>query len=303
MGYRTPLISCYPAKVRAPILSSCLGLVCAAVLSGSVASAQKPDAAKPPAAAAAPRKEAKAPAVDVAPAVKKLESGEEEQIRSALDDLRIAGPGASAAGPAIAKALARGLTLALTESAIETLADLEAEAGSPVLAQYVQHRNLKIRRAAVKALARTKGAAAATALRRALSDADPVIRGTAASGLGALKAKDAVGDLFVALDHKVNEAAASIGQLCAPEQCDQLASKLGKLPFDVVSGALDQVLFRTADMPDDAKIKVIGRIRELGTIEANKFLRDVQKRWPTSGSKRVRQSIDQAVIATSGGTQ
>jgi len=56
-------------------------------------------------------------------------------------------------------------------------------------------------------------------------------------------------------------------------------------------------------MTEDAKIKVIGRIRELGTIESNKFLKDVQKRWPANGSKRVKQSIDQAVIATSGGTQ
>jgi HEAT repeat protein len=295
------LISCYPANVRAPTFSRGLALACAAVLSASVASAQKPDATKPAPAAAA-KKEAKPAAVDVAPAVKKLESGDPEQIRSALDDLRIAGPGAAAAGPAVAKVLAHGLTLPLTETAIETLADLESEAGSAAIAPYAQHRNLKVRRAAVKALARTKGAAAGPALRRALSDADPVIRGTAASGLGALKAKDAVGDLFVALDHKVNEAAASIGQLCAPEQCDQLATKLGKMPFDVVSGALDQVLFRP-DMSEDAKIKVIGRVRELGTIEANKFLRDVQQRWPQTGSKRVRQSIDQAVIATSGGTQ
>lgn len=289
-GYRSKGISCYPASVQPP---TTLALVCAALLFAGPAAAQKPGA---------PKKEAKAPSVDVAPLVKQLESGEEAQIRSALDELRIAGAAAASAGPAVAKALANGLSLPLTEAAIETLADLEAESGSPVLAQYAVHRNPKIRRAAVKALARTKGTAAATALRRALSDADPVVRGTSASALGALKAKEAVPDLFLALDHKVNEAAASIGQLCAPEQCDQLASKLGKLPFDVISGALEQVLFRTADMPEDAKIKVIGRVRELGTVEANKFLRDVQQRWPQKESKRVRQAIDQAVIATSGGT-
>lgn len=282
-----------PLSTHGPLRA--VGLLCATVLWVSVASAQKPE----PGAA---KKDAKPGAVDVAPAVKKLESGDQEQIRSALDDLRIAGPGGAAAGPAVAKVLARGLSLPLTETAIETLADLEAESGSAAIAPYTHHRNLKIRRTAVKALARTKGAAAVPALRHALSDADPVIRGTAASGLGALKAKDAVGDLFVALEHKVNEAAASIGQLCAPEQCDQLASTLGKLPFEVVSGALDQVLFRP-ELSDDAKIKVVGRVRELGTIEANKFLRDVQKRWPANGSKRVRQSIDQAVLATSGGTQ
>ena len=263
-----------------------------------------PTAASPAAKPAAAEPKPGVKAVDVSPAIKKIESGEEQQIKEGLDEVRIAGPGGAAAGPAIANVLTKGATLALTMSAIETLADIEAESGSAALSDYaISHRNVKVRRAAAKALARTKGTAAGTALRKALSDADPVVRGTAASSLGALKAKDAVPDLFVALDHKVNEAAASIGQLCSPEQCDQLAAKLGKLPFDVVSQALDQILFRTADMPDDAKIKVIGKIRELGTIESNKFLRDVQKRWPANGSKRVRQSIDQAVIATSGGTQ
>lgn len=264
------------------------------------AGAQKPAAPKKP-----DPTEAKKPApIDVKPIVAKLKSGEEEQIKAALDDARLAGPPAAAAAPAIAEALGKGLTLSVTQSAIETLGDLESDAGSAVLAQYATHRNLKVRRAAVKSLVRAKGAAAAPALKRALSDGDPVVRGTAASGLGALKARETVPDLFVALDHRVNEAAASIGQLCNMEQCEQLAGRVGKVPFDVMTGGLDPVLFRpAAEINDDAKVKIVGRIRELGTMEGNKFLRDVQKRWPENGSKRVRQAIDQAVLATSGGAQ
>jgi HEAT repeat protein len=258
------------------------------------ATAQKP----------ADKKPAAAPPVDVKPIVAKLKSGDEEQMREALDAARLAGPAGAGAAPAVAEALGRGLSLALTQAAIETLGDLEAEAGAAALAPYTTHRNTKVRRAAVKSLTRTKGAAAAPALKHALSDADAVVRGTAASGLGSLKAKDAVPELFVALDHRVNEAAASIGQLCNPEQCEQLAAKLGKLPFDVVTGGLDPVLFRpTAEVSDDAKLKIVGRIREQGTIEGNKFLRDVQKRWPSGTSPRVRQAIDQAVMATAGGAQ
>jgi hypothetical protein len=258
------------------------------------ADAQKPAEKKAPPAAP----------IDVKPIVAKLKSGDEAQVKEALDAARLAGPGGAGAAPAIAEALTRGLSVPLTQSAIETLGDLEADTGAAALAQYTTHRNAKLRRAAVKSLTRTKGAAAAPALKHALSDGDPVVRGTAASGLGSLKAKDAVPDLFVALDHRVNEAAASIGQLCNPEQCEQLAGKLGKLPFDVVTGGLDQVLFRpTADVSDDAKLKIIGRIREQGTIEGNKFLREVQKRWPSGTSPRVRQAIDQAVMATAGGAQ
>ena len=268
----------------------------------SDAAGQKPavkaDKKKPAIGAPAP-----AP-IDVKPIVAKLKSGDENQMKEALDEVRMAGPGGAAAAPAIAEALTLGLTLTLTQSAIETLGDLESDAGAPALAQYTSHRNVKVRRAAVKSLTRTKGAAAAPALKHALSDRDAVVRGTAASGLGSLKAKDAVPELFVALDHRVNEAAASIGQLCNAEECEQLAAKLGKLPFDVVTGGLDPVLFRpSTEISDDAKLKIVGRIREQGTIEGNKFLRAVQKRWPAGTSPRVRQAIDQAVMATAGGSQ
>ena len=288
-----------PARGVSRALAGLAGAVCIA-LAASSAVAQKPaekNDKKPVAAAPA------AP-VDVKPLVAKLKSGDENQMKEALDEVRVAGPRGAAAAPAVAEVLLRGASLVLTQSAIETLGDLESDTGAPALAQYTTHRNAKVRRAAVKSLTRTKGAAAAPALKHALTDADPVVRGTAASGLGSLKARDAVPELFVALDHRVNEAAASIGQLCNVEQCEQLAAKLGKHPFDVVTGGLDQVLFRpTAEISDDAKLKIIGRIREQGTIEGNKFLRDVQKRWPAGQSPRVRQSIDQAVMATAGGAQ
>ncbi len=241
----------------------------------------------------------------VTPALlQKLKSSDEAQIRAALDDLRLAGKSAQAAAPAIGDLLERGTTTALAEAALDTLGDMEAEVASERMAVYVHHRDVALRRAAVKALIRTKGPAAAKALRRALGDADPMVRGVAATGLGTLKVKDAVPELFMALENKIAEAAAAIGQLCTGTDCDQLAAKLGRLPFDVVTGGLDQILFRpTAEVSDDEKVKVIGKLRELGTQESNKFLKDVQTRWPKGGSARVRQSIDQAVLATAGGAQ
>jgi HEAT repeat protein len=259
-----------------------------------------------PAPAAAPAKPAAKPAakIDTTAAITKLKSGDEGQIRQALDDLRVAGPAGAGAATEVSNLLNHGVNEVLTTQAIDTLGDLESAEGTPVLAQYASHRNVALRRAAVKAIVRTKGAAAAPALKKALGDQDAQVRGVAASGLGALKAKDAVPELFVALDHKIPEAAASIGQLCNPEQCEQLAAKIGKLPFDVVTGGLEQVLARpTTDMPDDAKIKIIGRIREMGTGEANRFLKDVQTRLPKETSPRIKQAIEQAVKATTGGSQ
>ena len=233
--------------------------------------------------------------------LQKLRSGDAAQVRGALDDIRVAGKSGAGSAAAVANALERGLTTELTIAALDTLSDLEAESSSDAIAWYAAHRTATIRQAAVKALIHTKGTVAVRTLRHALSDGDAQVRGLAATGLGTLKAKDAVGDLFVALDHRVGEAAAAVGQLCVPAECDQLAGKLGRLPFDIVTSGLDQVLFRPAtEINDDEKVKMVGRVRELGTPDANKFLRDVQKRWPSTWSPRVKQAIDQGVLATGG---
>ncbi len=274
------------------------GLVGSIFLVTLTASADGP-APKPKGGGAAPA----APAATVSKtAAADLRSGDPAKVQAALDDVRIAGKAGASVAPVIAEVLAKGLTPQLTIAAIDTLGDLEVESTSAVVATYLEHRNVKVRQSAAKALTHTKGAAAIRGLRRALSDQDPMVRGVAASGLGSLKAKEALPDLLLALDHRVNEAATSIGTICSPAECDQLAGKLGRLPFDVMAGGLEQILFRaTTDINDDVKIKMIGKVRELGTPEANKFLRDVAKRL-TTASPRVKQSLDQAVAATGGGT-
>jgi hypothetical protein len=290
--------------MRIPLALLALSLV---ALPAADAAAQSPGApsAKPAGAAKPKPKGGAEPKVDLpAGTLDKLKSGDPAQVQGALDDIRMAGKGAQGAAPAVADALQKGLTLKLTIAALETLGDVEATSATDTVAWYTVHRNPAVRQAAVKALIHTKGPGAVKALRRALSDGDAMVRGMAATGLGTLKARESVADLFVALDHRVGEAAASIGQLCTPAECEQLTGKLGKVPFDVVTGGLDQVLFRPiAEVSDDDKVKIVGRVRELGTPEANKFLRDVQKRWPAAWSPRVKQAIDQGVLATGGGAQ
>jgi len=265
----------------------------------ALAAVERSAAARPP--RAAPAADAPRAIPLPADAIKRLQSGDPAQVKSALDDVRTSARAGAPAVPAVVKLLQQGMSLPLTQAAIDTLGDTENEGASEALAWYARHRNGGLRRAAVQALARTRGPAAVRALRLALSDPDPGVRGLAATGLGNMKAKDAVGDLFVALDHKIAEAAASIGQLCAGNECDRLAGKLGSVPFDVVTSGLDEVLFRPAsDVSDDLKVKIVGRVRELGTGEANRFLREVQTKWPKTWSQRVKQAIDQAVLATSG---
>jgi hypothetical protein len=232
-------------------------------------------------------------------AVARLKSSDAQQIENALGDVRVSGRGGAPAVPAIVELLRRGLPESLTKAAIETLGDTESEAGSEVVAWYTRDRSPLVRRSSVGALAKLRGNVATKALRAALSDSDPAVRGLAASGLGRLKAKDAVGDLFRALDHDVTEAAAAIGALCSPADCEKLSKKLASLPFDVVTTGLSEVLVRPAsEVDDETKIAIIGRLRALATAEVGRFLREVQSRYPAHGSDRVKRALDEAVAGS-----
>src|SRR5580658_629800 len=110
-------------------------------------------------------------------AVARLKSSDAQQIESALGDVRVSGRGGAPAVPAVVELLRRGLPEALTKAAIETLGDTQNEAGSEVVAWYTRDRSPLVRQSAVGALAKLKGNVATKALRAALSDSDPAVRG------------------------------------------------------------------------------------------------------------------------------
>ncbi len=243
--------------------------------------------------------ESKKATLDLAKLKTELESGDEARIQAALDTIEKSGD--PKAAPLVEALLARGVRRKACVRALEVAGSLKQESSSAAIAPYVRHRRSKIRHAAVNALIKTKGPVAVRALRQALHSRDAMVRGIAASGLGSLGAKQALPDLFIALDHHVGEAAAAIGQLCATKDCEKFSTRLGQQPFDVMVSGFDQILFRPAkEIPDDEKIRIVGRLRELGTAEAGKYLADVAGRWPKGWSKKVKQAIDAAVKATGG---
>jgi hypothetical protein len=248
------------------------------------------------------RSPAAAPAAEgamTAASLAKLKSADLAIVREGLDDARLAGKRAAPAVPAIVALLTNGVPYAVAEAALDTLGDIESPDASPTIAMYARHRDPTLRRAAVRALAKTQGPMAAPTVRAALSDPDSRVRAEAATGLGALKAKAAVGDLFLALDHRVYEAAVSIGQLCEGAECDTFMSRLGKVPFDVMTTGIDPILFRPAsEVGDEAKIAIVDKVRDVGTREANGFLKQIGARWPKKGSAKVKGEIDAAVLAT-----
>jgi hypothetical protein len=280
--------------MRRAIETVCVGAVLASVAlsSGNAASAPaKPKAGKGGA--------GEAVALSAA-SVAELKSDDVALVRAGLDDARLAGTKAAPAVPQIVLLLRSGLPYSLAEAAIDTLSDIE----SPEVEAYVpyaRHRDPKVRRAAVRALGKvtsSAGAPVATGvLRAALADPDALVRATAAIGLGSLKAHAALPDLFLALDRHVYEAAVSIGQLCTGADCDALVARMGKIPFDVLTTGIEPLLFRP-EVSDEAKVLFVDKVRDVGTGDANKFLRGLQTRWPKNGSPRVRREVDAAVLAT-----
>jgi HEAT repeat protein len=221
--------------------------------------------------------------------------GNDASVIAALGDVQRAGAAAAAIAPEIEAILRRGSSAAIVEHAIQALGAVGSTSSAAAIAPYARHRVPALRRAAVRALGALPGAVAEQALREALRSGDGEVRGQAALGLGAIGAAAALPDLFLALDRDVPEAAAAIGQLCAPEDCRRFTARLGKIGFEVMTSGIDRILFRASALPEEAQIAVVIAVRDLGTPEARRYLSDVATRWPAAGSKRVKQAIDESL--------
>jgi HEAT repeat protein len=225
---------------------------------------------------------------------KELESGDEERILAALDEIQAADD--RNAAPLVESLLNRGASSAPLLKAITVAGSLGRESSSAALAPYVKHRTPQVRRAAAQSLLRTKGKVAEQALREALRESDAELRGIAASGLGSLGAKDAVPDLFAVLPKEVPEAAGAIGSLCSADECQKFLGFLGKLPFDVMQSGFLPMLLRTGtDVPDGVKIGLIEQLRRMATPKASDVLSTALATYPANGSLKVKAALDAAI--------
>lgn len=249
----------------------------------------------PEAAFAAPK--AAVAKVDVDRLKRALESGNEADKLAALDEISRGAPAAApVTAPLVAELLARGATVPVLDKALAVAGQLAQPSTSAAVTPYVRHRVPELRRGAARALSLTGGAEAAKVLRSALRSGDREVRGAAAEGLAKLGVKEAVPDLFEVLGKDVPEAAAAIGQLCAPDACTRLANLLGKLPFDTMQRGFERILLRPEqDVPEETKLDLLERLRKLQTKEARAFLQTVRARYPAGGSARIIAALEAAV--------
>ncbi|HWZ90561.1 MAG TPA: HEAT repeat domain-containing protein [Polyangiaceae bacterium] len=234
------------------------------------------------------------PSLNLDSTKKELESGDEARTLSALDEVELSGE--RKAAPLVEALLARGASSKILMRAMGVAGALGQESSSAAIAPYVKHRAAEVRRAAAQSLARTKGPVAVQALRLALHASDAALRGSAATGLGALGAKEAVPDLFVVLPKETPEAAGAIGTLCSADDCKKFLSLLGKLPFDTMQTGFLPLLLRTGpDVPDGVKLQLVEQLRRLATAKANELLTSALAAYPSNGSPKIRTAIDAAL--------
>jgi HEAT repeat protein len=173
--------------------------------------------------------------------------------------------------PPIVERIRQGLPPDLLDTAILTLMALGQSHAAPVLFELTSHRRPEIRVSAIGAIAALQPKGAEAVLRKSLSDTEPSVRSAAATALGEIKATDSVELLFQALDHGNLEASTAIGKLLKADQTDRLAGYLGKIPFRSLSPALAEILKRK-DVPERAKLAIIGKLQEVGTPEVKTYL-------------------------------
>ena len=169
-------------------------------------------------------------------APKKQLTGEEDDVVAALTSIADAGEHRSGAARGRSPRSRGNDEKVLDENALKTAAGkLKASslsAGDGALRAASIRRDSEGRR--TRPLEDARARPPIPALKKGLRSSDAAVRGTSATGLGALGVHDALDDLFAAFDHGVAEAAAAIGQLCHPDECEKFADRTGHVTFDVM---------------------------------------------------------------------
>ena len=227
-------------------------------------------------------------------AVALLSAGDAAQIRAGIENLGLLG--SPRAVDPLAARIRRGLPAALLEAALDTLTVLGREEAGPVLFELTSHRRSEVRAKAIEGIIACRPRGADRALATALNDSEPRVRAAAALGLGQLGARTELDSLFLASDRGVGEASTALGQLAQAADVARILAYIGRVPLDLVSPALNEVLARR-DLPERNKLDVIAELQELATGEAKTFLRDFVASLPQNATTQsLRHAAEDAIL-------
>jgi HEAT repeat protein len=243
-----------------------------------------------PAASATATEKGKPAKLDAAALLEDL--SDPENLGRGLAAAQSAGPAASVALPRIEELLQKGLPPDLAALAIGALGAIGARSSSEVVAKYMQHRHVQVRRAAAEALGRTGGPEAKAALLRGMRSSDAEVRSLSASGLRFAGDKDSVPDLVKALDRGVTAAAPSIGALCAGFDCDEVLLRFHTLPAAAQKATLEAMLGRKPRLPDNVVLPAVDLAEAAFGAEGAAYFQSLKAGF--KGSTSVRKALEAA---------
>lgn len=227
----------------------------------------------------------------LADATTALNSGNQGNVEVGIQSLGLISN--KAALEVLVARMRRGLPRDLLVTAIFTVGAMGLPEGGPVLIELTTHRSADVRARAVEMLSALQPPRAVAALISALSDPDPNVRAAAATGLGDLKASEALDKLFQAQDRGVAEASVAIGKVVSARDVPRLLEYLGRTPLRTLAPALKAIIARN-DVEESARLQVVARLSELATREVKAFLKEVLDAYGTTLPARVRSALSTA---------
>lgn len=281
-----PVAAAAPAATVAPAATAPVAKPAA------VAAAAAPSAAAAPAAPAPVMKPEAARAEVLQTAKQRLASGDDANVRAALQTLSELG--GDPAAEAIVARLHRGLPPQLIELAIDSLVLLHRPSAAPALLELAQHRRAPIRARAIGALGALHARNAQSALLFALDDPSPDVRSAAALALGAVGNARALPALWAAADRGVEHALDAVASLATPAEVKTVLGRAHEGDITPVKAVLQGLMARKT-FPLDAKVNLVRALQKLGTPSARACLVQWLDERKTEGEPRLRQALFAAI--------
>lgn len=231
---------------------------------------------------------------DVERIAARLDSRNADEVREAIDLLSVIDH--PSVVPHLAALLRSGRSDEVTDRALTALQGLAHPTSIDVLVEFTRHRRARARRIAYQGLAAIQDRRVPSLLEQGLRDSDRNVRATAARSLGEIGARQSVDTLFVAFDRGVVEAAIAIGKLGDRQSIRRFNDHLGQMPLSVMLSGYNEYLRRN-DIPDDAKVDIVGRLGEVSGPLVRSFLQRYLDTFPTRGAA-ARSRVRTVVIDT-----
>lgn len=225
---------------------------------------------------------------DLGTIVPRLSSANSDEVREAIDQLSVIDD--PRVIPPIVDMLRTGQPDVVQDRALDALRGLAHPSSIDILTEFTRHRRPGARRRAYLALAAIQDPRVRPLLEQGLRDSDRQVRATCAEQLGRTGARASLDLLFRAFDRGVIEAASAIGRLGDVHAVERFDQHLGHAPLSVMLSGYEQFLTRE-DIPEDAKIEIIGRLGEVSGRTVREFLGQYLARFNERDRSRLRTVV------------